>query len=183
MGSDCSRSNPFGVVKVVFSPEVFERMKQTIGSVIPESGGALFGKRATIRSPLPYITDFVFDADAKCTLIEYEPNFDYLNPVREEKWNNHSLELQGVAHSHPSRCRPSSDDLECLRSMFSSTDIPFFVAPIIYSKFIGDFKLFCYLVGPDEHTPAYRVDYRIMNEEEYKKAISELDVAGITPYI
>jgi len=171
-----SQSNPFGVVKVAFSPEAFEQMKNTIGSKPAETGGALFGEPADLRSAIPYIKDFVFDAAATSTWASYTINTEFLNPVIHEKWDNHGLEIHGLVHSHPKGCkRLSMPDMEYFRNMHTYMDRPFLITPIILTQPDGGFELFCYLVGPDPQMPAIKVDYCIMNEEEYKKAISELN--------
>ena len=169
-----SKRNPFNVVKVAFSPKAFEQIKKTIGSRPAESGGALFGNPENLKSPIPYITDFVFDNGANATRVTYSINTKFLNPVIHDKWDNHGLELHGIIHSHPGGCsRPSGPDMEYFHNMHTYMERPFLITPIIFTEPDGGFKMFCYLVGPD--TPAIEVEYCIMDEKEYEKAIAELD--------
>lgn len=168
-----SNGNPFYVVKVAFSPKAFEQIKKTIGSRPAESGGALFGKPEDLRSPIPYITDFVFDNGANATRVTYSINTKFLNPVIHDKWDNHGLELHGIIHSHPGGCsRPSGPDMQYFHNMHTYMERPFLITPIIFTEPDGGFKMFCYLVGPD--TPAIEVEYCIMDEKEHEKAVAEL---------
>lgn len=173
MGGVNSKRNPFNVVKVAFSPKAFEQIKKTIGSRPAESGGALFGNPENLKSPIPYITDFVFDNGANATRVTYSINTKFLNPVIHDKWDNHGLELHGIIHSHPGGCsRPSSPDMEYFHNMHTYMERPFLITPIIFTEPDGGFKMFCYLVGPG--TPAIEAEYCIMDEKEYEKAIAEL---------
>lgn len=171
---DCSYgNNPFNVMKVAFSPKAFEQIKKTIGSRPAESGGALFGKPDDLRSPIPYIREFVFDNNANTTHSTYTINTPYLNPVIHDKWDNHGLELDGIIHSHPKGCRyPSIQDLDYFHHMHTYMERPFIITPIIHTQPDGGFKMFCYLVGPD--TPAIEVEYCIMDEAEYAESISKV---------
>jgi|GEM_PF-2499047 len=168
--------NPFGVKKVFFSTKAFGMMKESIGREIPENGGALFGYEETLRSPYPFITEFVLDAHANTTHASYTINTDFLNPVIHVLWDNFSLELQGLVHSHPyGLCRPSTPDMDYFRNMFIKMKRPYVITPIIHSVAEGSFKFFCYLVGPDKKAPAYRVEYAIIDEKDYEKAVAELE--------
>lgn len=168
-----SNGNPFNVVKVAFSPKAFEQIKKTIGSRPAESGGALFGKPEDLKSAIPYISNFVFDDGANATRVTYTINTKFLNPVIHDMWDNHALELHGIIHSHPGGCsRPSGPDMEYFHNMHTYMERPFLITPIIFTEPDGGFKMFCYLVGPD--TPAIEVEYCVMDEKEYEKAIAEL---------
>ena len=170
---DYKSGSPFNVVKVAFSPKAFEQIKKTIGSRPAESGGALFGKPENLRSAIPYITDFVFDNEANATRVTYSINTKFLNPVIHDMWDNHGLELHGIIHSHPGRNnRPSGPDITYFHNMHTYMERPFLITPIIFTEPDGGFKMFCYLVGPD--TPAIEVEYCIMDEKEYERAIAEL---------
>ena len=168
-----TNGDPFNVVKVAFSPKAFDQIKKTIGSRPAESGGALFGKPEDLRSPIPYITDFVFDNEANATRVTYSINAKFLNPVIHDKWGNHGLELHGIIHSHPGGCsRPSSPDMEYFHKMHTYMERPFIITPIIFTEPDGGFKMFCYLVGSD--TPAIEVEYCIMDEKEHEEAIAAI---------
>lgn len=165
--------NPFNVEKIAFSPEAFKKIKETIGSLPVESGGALFGNPEDLKSPIPYITDFVFDNRANTTRVTYSINTKFLNPVIHDMWDNHSLELHGLIHSHPRGFRrPSGPDMEYFHHMHTYMDRPFIITPIVYTQPDGGFEMFCYLVGKE--TPAVEVEYCIMDEKEYERAIAEI---------
>jgi len=165
------------VKKVFFSTKAFEMMKESLGREIPENGGALFGKEETLRSPYPFITEFVLDNQAKTTHATYTINTDYLNPAIHVLWDNFSLEMQGLVHSHPRGFnRPSVEDMRYFRSMFTKMKRPFVITPIIHSEAEGSFQFFCYLVGPDEKEPALWVEYAVVdNEEDYEKEVAKLE--------
>ena len=170
-------SNPFNVVKVAFSPSAFNKIRETVGSRPAESGGALFGRPADLRSPIPYITDFVFDSGASTTRATYSINTKFLNPVIHDKWDNHGLELHGILHSHPVRSpRPSGPDMTYFHQMHTYMERPFLITPIVHTQPDGEFRMFCYLVGPD--SPAIEVEYCVMDEKEYERAVAESGAAG-----
>ena len=168
-------SNPFNVMKVAFSPKAIDQIKKTIGSRHAENGGALFGKPEDLKSPIPYIREFVFDDNATTSHVTYTINTKYLNPVIHTMWDKHELELHGLIHSHPIGYRyPSGPDMTYFHDMHTYMKRPFLITPIVYTQPDGGFKMFCYLVGPE--TPAIEVEYCIMDEKEYEKAIAELGV-------
>ena len=165
-------SNPFNVMKVAFSPKAIDQIKKTIGSRHAENGGALFGKPEDLKSPIPYIREFVFDDNATTSHVTYTINTKYLNPVIHTMWDKHELELHGLIHSHPIGCRyPSGPDMSYFHDMHTYMKRPFLITPIVFTQPDGGFKLFCYLVGPE--TPAIEVEYCIMNEAEYENEVSK----------
>lgn len=168
-----TKPNPFNVQKVVFSQQAYDKIRMTVGNRHAESGGALFGYPNDLRSPFPFISDFVFDIGASTTHVTYSIDTKFLNPVIHDLWEKHGLEFFGIVHSHPVGCRyPSNPDMAYFHRMHTYMERPFLITPIIFTQPDGGFKLFCYLVGPN--TPAIEVDYCIMNEEDYKKATTEL---------
>lgn len=168
-GSSPIGRNPFHVVKVAFSPKAFEQIKKTIGSRHAESGGALFGKPEELRSPIPYIREFVFDGNASTSHVTYTINTKHINPVIHKMWDQHELELHGLIHSHPIGCRyPSGPDMIYFHNMHTYMKRPFLITPIVFTQPDGGFKLFCYLVGSD--TLAIEVEYSVMDEAEYQRA-------------
>ena len=171
MNGNNPHCNPFNVEKIAFSPKAFEQLKKTIGSRHAESGGALFGKPEELRSAIPYIREFVFDGDASTSHVTYTINTKHLNPIIHQMWDEQKLELHGLVHSHPYGCRyPSGPDMTYFHNMHTYMERPFLITPIIFTEPDGGFKMFCYLVGPE--TRAIEVEYCIMNEDDYEKAIS-----------
>lgn len=68
----------------------------SVGSRVPESGGALMGPRAT-----SLVTRFVFDPDADTTAASYVPSRALQTEVQRLERNNPSLVFKGILHSHP----------------------------------------------------------------------------------
>ncbi|MBP5505599.1 MAG: ThiF family adenylyltransferase [Bacteroidales bacterium] len=163
---------------IAISPGAFSKMRDNIGGIPAESGGALFGKPEQLRSSRPYITEFVFDKSAKTSRATYSIDAETLNPIIHKMWDEKGLELQGIVHSHPRGFNhPSGPDMEYFHKMHTYMDRPFIITPIIYTQPDGGFELMCYIVGPD--SPAIRVDYRVMTEEEYAKAAENQPVSEI----
>jgi|GEM_PF-6762840 len=182
-GSDQSLGNPYGVEKVAFSPEAFEKIRQTLGTKCPETMGLLFGNAATLTSGIPYVTKMVYRDSDVSTLICCSVDEKRWSPIIEDQWFNYNLDLLGDAHSHPGEdgpyaldaCKPSEGDLFTSRNneMFTSLNHPYLITPIVFSDCGFEFDLFCYLVGPEKDAPAYPVPYCIMTAEEYRQAIAE----------
>jgi proteasome lid subunit RPN8/RPN11 len=104
------------------------RIMHTIGALPPESGGILLGP---VGSDL--VTDFYFDASARCTGATYAPDHLTLQRKMCEHWLPNGLDMKGFAHSHPGGFdRLSEGDLRYIgRLLAKNPDMNVFAAPII----------------------------------------------------
>lgn len=169
-----SASNPFGVKKVVYSPEAIDAIFKSVGMRPAESGGAQFGLPQELRSPLPYVRKFFFDPGKNATRATYTIDDKRVNKAIHFEWDNDGQEYAGQLHSHPYGCKyPSGPDMEYFHSQLEYLDVPYLITPIVFTQPDGGFQMFCYLVGPN--TPAIPVDYCVMDDEEYRAAVAELN--------
>lgn len=177
--NNCAERNPFNVVKVAFSPKAFDQIRKTIGSRPAESGGALFGVLEDLQSPIPYIREFVFDRGTDASRATYTINVDHVNKHSHLMWDEFGLDYYGQIHSHPYGFKHlSGPDMRYFHEMHTYMERPYLITPVVFTQPDGgEFQMFCYLVGPD--MPAVEVEYCIMNEAEYEKAINALEVAVV----
>ena len=86
---------------------VYEHIRNTVGRLPAESGGALGGVREG-----GVITHFHFDKTARRTSTTYSPDTQTLNRLFKTDWNPQGINLMGFVHSHPGQLRqPSGGDL------------------------------------------------------------------------
>jgi len=122
--------------------EVFEDIKNQIGSRPAESGGILISKSQDF-----IITTFVFDsASAKHSTI-YQPNTEFLNSALKGRNN----EFVGIAHSHPPGARQlTSQDQRAAWSNLTSPGNPHlqaYLMPLIQTiPDTGRFEIIPYIV-------------------------------------
>jgi proteasome lid subunit RPN8/RPN11 len=86
------------------SRQVLGRIRDTVGSMPPETGGMLGGNR-----DLDMVTHFHFDRLAARTHATYSPDHELLTRILTEEWNPAGVRLMGFVHSHPRSCRTPSD--------------------------------------------------------------------------
>lgn len=166
----------FGVRKVVFPPAVINFIKKYPGSRPAESGFHLFLRPEEYRSPYPRVMECIFDPGKNATCATYTIDDEFVNGHIHSEWDNKHLEYGGPGHTHPFGCPfPSNFDMDYYHEMFTYMDRPFLITPIVFTEPDGGFQMFCYLVGPN--TPAIPVDYCVMNDEEYRAAMAELNSA------
>ncbi len=93
-----------------------------------EAGGILLGPRGG-----DVITEFVFDAGARCTSSRYEPDHEALNRQMRDLWWPAGLNCIGFCHSHPDGVgRLSSGDLVYIQRIFHAMPkLRWFAAPIV----------------------------------------------------
>lgn len=164
----------FGVKKVVFTPYAFDYIKKYPGSRPAESGFHLFLDPKEYRSPLPRVKDCIYDPGKNATRATYTIDEAHVNKHIHIEWDKKGLEYGGPGHSHPYGCKfPSGFDMDYYHEMHTYMERPFLITPIIFTHPDGGFQMFCYLVGPN--TPAIPVDYCVMDDEEYRAAVAELN--------
>jgi len=140
-------------LRMVFTSDVFQEIKSSVGSMKPETGGILLGFRSDY-----VVRKFIFDKEGSFSPSGYDPNVDYLNPLLKIEWHKNRYELIGFVHSHPrGACRLSGDwgngigDLGYLKRIFEHINgLNKFLVPIVFSLFDGHpFKLFPFIAWKD----------------------------------
>lgn len=115
-----------------FTSEVYEHIKNTIGSKPPETGGLLGGDRAR-----GMVTHFYYDTTSCRSGAAYTPDIRAAARVLKE-WNDQGVRLIGVVHSHPSSfSRPSGADCQYVERILQANrkeDMRFFLTPIVESS-------------------------------------------------
>jgi len=113
------------------SPQVVARIRDTVGSMPPETGGMLGGNR-----DLNMVTDFHLDRGATCTRATYSPDDRLLNRVLTEEWNPAGVRLMGFVHSHPRSCRTPSggDEVYADRILAAIPDLDRLLLPIVMTE-------------------------------------------------
>lgn len=116
----------------------------TIGALRPETGGILLGPVGGTD-----ITDFYFDATARCSGATYSPDHVTLRRKMKEEWLPAGLDMKGFVHSHPGGFdRLSGGDLVYIRRLLEKNpDMPFFAAPIVIPQ---AFRLRAIIVMADQ---------------------------------
>lgn len=107
----------------------------SVGVHAPETGGILLGPVGGSA-----ITDFYFDATARCSGVTYTPDHVTLRRKMQEEWLPSGLDFKGFVHSHPGTFdRLSGGDLTYIRRLMDrNPDLDAFAAPIVIP---GQFRL------------------------------------------
>jgi molybdopterin/thiamine biosynthesis adenylyltransferase/proteasome lid subunit RPN8/RPN11 len=106
-------------------------IRQTVGSLPPETGGMLGGSRE-----IGVVTHFHFDRDASRTRSTYSPDHEKLNQILAKEWNPRGIQLMGFVHSHPHGARfPSAgDEVYASRILAAVPDLDRLLLPIAMVK-------------------------------------------------
>jgi len=109
---------------------VYEAIRQTVGRLPAETGGALGG-----RYEDEIITAFQFDAEARRTGATYSPNTAFLNRLFQEDWNPRGIRLLSFVHSHPPGCKYIShgDRVYAARILAAIPELKQLYLPIVMS--------------------------------------------------
>lgn len=132
---------------MVFKESAFAQIKETVGTLPPESGGLLLGNEKDF-----VVQKFIFDPNGIKSSAAYDPDVDFLNKKLKEERKN-GLDLIGFAHSHPRGVtRLSGDlgdgigDIGYIKEFFKAfPELDRFLAPIIFSTDNGNFDIFPYV--------------------------------------
>ena len=118
-------------IRYTSTPAVHQQVMHALGEHLPERGGLLGGNRQTGE-----ITHFWLDvAPLTANQSTYEPNYVAVN-AQLRRWNAQGIELIGMVHSHPGRCkRPSSADSTYARDILRAIpDMERFFMPIVVTR-------------------------------------------------
>lgn len=135
-------ARPFRILR-----RTLEAIRQTVGSLPPETGGMLGGNRET-----GVVTHFHFDRDANRTRGTYSPDCEKLNQILAEEWNPSGIQLMGFVHSHPRGVRfPSAgDEVYACKILAAVPDVDRLLLPIVMAGGSdGRFELLPYAVVRD----------------------------------
>ena len=109
----------------IITEEVLSRIRETVGSQIPETGGILGS------SDGKHIDYFYFDVTASVTGATYEPDCDKLNLII-QKWYEKGIEFVGFIHSHPrGAVKPSDPDNLYTTKIMKAFEMEWFVSLIV----------------------------------------------------
>jgi len=127
--------------RYIMTAEVFDQIKQTIGTRKPEQGGILGSSDGV------HIDHYYFDKTATRTSGSYTMDAKALNEVIHE-WNDNGIMLVGIIHSHPQGVtKPSYGDMETARHIIETIDVKGkFFTPIVQvsPKLNGDITIHPY---------------------------------------
>ena len=125
----------------IFTSEVYEEIRRTIGCRKPEQGGILGSSDGR------HIDYYYFDGSAERCAGSYTMNVKVLNSIIRE-WNDNDIQLIGVIHSHPQGVtRPSHGDMLTAKHIIESINVEGrFFTPIVQvsPKLNGDIKIYPY---------------------------------------
>lgn len=153
-----------GIPKQVnITRQVFEKIINTIGSKLPESGGMLGTSDGEV------IDTYVFDENALTDSSEYNPNIESLNHIIEKEWAERGIILIGMIHSHPQLIiKPSSADLQYARNIIQSFEgMKYLYIPIVNSSLNNGFSIYSYIISLDdkERPVSTKIDLYIDDEK------------------
>lgn len=109
----------------IITEDVLSRIRETVGSQIPETGGILGS------SDGKHVDHFYFDVTASVTGATYEPDCDKLNLII-QKWYEKGIEFVGFIHSHPrGAVKPSDPDNLYTTKIMKAFEMEWFVSLIV----------------------------------------------------
>ena len=136
-----------GTYRFKVTHSVYESIRETIGHLPAETGGALGG-----RYEDEVITEFQFDAEARRTGATYSPNTTFLNRLFQEDWNPRGIRLLSFVHSHPPGCKYVSvgDRRYAARILDAIPELKRLYLPIVMSEGNGvTFEIRPFVALPD----------------------------------
>ncbi len=149
-------------------------MLNYIGSLPAESGGALFGYEED-----NVIRRFVPDEDAQTTSSSYTMNTDFLNPTIKQLWENESLSLLGIAHSHPQGSKYlSNPDKNYFTDLLKDMPRKKFYTPIIFAMPDGKLDVFPYVFSQNSKTPN-AIPIEIVPDDHTNQTDTEIPIQSI----
>ena len=112
---------------ITFAPDVFKKIRDTVGKLPPESGGMIGGNFDS-----GFLTEFLFDDRGKITGSTYSPDTTSLNAVLDE-WNARGVRLMGYPHSHPHSfsCPSRGDEMYAAKILAVNETLPYLLIPIV----------------------------------------------------
>jgi proteasome lid subunit RPN8/RPN11 len=143
---------------------VYEEIRNSIGALRAEHGGALGGDRTA-----GIITHFHFDNSARRTGVTYSPDHETLNRLFTESWNPTGVNLLGFVHSHPPGYRqPSGGDITYAERILKHIpELKRLYLPIVMTEpDTGKFELLAYCaVLEEDELQVERLPVEIVDEE------------------
>ena len=132
----------FRAKEILFSSDIYEQIKNTLGKLKPEQGGIL-----GINNYNNVINVFVHDETAKVGRMEYNPNVKFINKILNEKWSMDGTDFCGFIHSHPNQSNIlSKADVEYAIRIMQALDLAYLYMPLVNSSADGKFNVYGYIV-------------------------------------
>ena len=126
---------------VVFSREVLDGFRRTVGRYPAETGGML-GCSGDLRR----VDVWCFDEKSQNTQASYSYDVEEMS-VKFREWKANGYRATGFVHSHPQGCiRPSYDDIVTAWELMKFFRNEFFYLPVLMSSQDGRFTLYCYVI-------------------------------------
>jgi len=145
--------------RFVVAKSIYDEIRATIGTKVPETGGALGGNPTTGE-----ITRFFFDEHAVRSTATYSVAAERINPII-ESWNADGTHLVGMIHSHPKSVHePSLQDVQFAERLLRRPDnhsMPYFLIPIVQSAAAGDFSMRLFAVTRQAGNCVIELPYEI----------------------
>lgn len=152
---------------VTILQDVFDQIKSTIGTKIPETGGML-----GCCNSFGIIDRYVFDEHARVSGVEYNPNTEFLETTFNDVWGE-GTSLSGFGHSHPYDVpSPSCADVDYSTKIMIANDLRSLFMPIVMSTSYGvcQFKIFGYIINVLGRVE--RCNIEVISVEEYEKIVN-----------
>jgi molybdopterin/thiamine biosynthesis adenylyltransferase/proteasome lid subunit RPN8/RPN11 len=128
--------------KMLFTQEVYDAIRETIGKLKPEQGGFL-----GISNEQDIVDTYVHDTNAKVAYSEYNPNVAFINNVINGDWYENNIDFCGFIHSHPNSSNRLSDaDIEYAIRIMEEFDLAYLYMPLVNSSADGKFNLYGFYV-------------------------------------
>lgn len=148
--------------------DVFDQIKSTIGTIIPETGGML-----GCCNSFGIVDCYVFDEHARVSRGEYSPNVKFLETVINDRWGE-GTSLFGFIHSHPyGVTSPSYADVEYAKKIMVANDDNSLFMPIVMSTSHGvcQFQVFGYII--DVSGEIKKCNIEVISVKEYEKIVND----------
>lgn len=131
---------------IIFTPEVYQQIYQSIGAFPAEQGGML-GSSDGGKT----IDHFYWDRQADTSCVTYSPNVGLINKKILPEWNEIDIKLVGFVHSHPRvSISPSCGDAVYAKNLLTALDEERFYLPIVQSECDGYFRIYGYAAEAEE---------------------------------
>jgi hypothetical protein len=155
-------------LNIKINEDVFNSIKDKIGTLKPETGGLLGSKDGYL------IDNFFFDESAETNETTYTPNTDFLNDLIEKDWQIKGINVIGFVHSHPNgNLNPSEDDIIYANKIMDALGMDIFYMPIVSSSKDSEFGINMFVIN--QRRELILAKYTISKDEIAPIIISEED--------
>ena len=168
---------------IVFSVELLDQFRTSVGRYKPETGGML-----ACKADMRHIDVWCFDQKARNTSASYSYDVEEMSAVFRH-WKELGYRSTGFVHSHPRQCiRPSYADIATGHTLMKFFGNSFFYLPILMPHKNGLYTMYFYVLRLEDDCLNVDLEYVLQAEPEgyslpaFSKWHTDYSVSAVESY-